>query len=62
MARCEKCKKKILMTFTCSCEHVFCIKCRMPEDHMCTFDYVKAFQEKLTRDNEVVKGEKVAKI
>jgi hypothetical protein len=34
----------------------------MPEDHACTFNFAKAFQEKLAKENEVVKGEKVAKI
>lgn len=33
--RCFNCKKKTHLEFSCSCEHKFCVSCRLPEDHKC---------------------------
>lgn len=59
---CAKCRKKTLMEYKCPCEKIFCIKCRVPELHGCTFDFYAEHQKKLAKDNPVVTGEKVDKI
>lgn len=33
--KCACCKKKSVVEFKCSCEKVFCVKCRLPEAHAC---------------------------
>ena len=34
--RCASCKKKVgSVSFTCLCEHSFCVACRLPEVHAC---------------------------
>lgn len=59
---CAKCKKKTLLNTECKCKKTFCLKCRAPEDHACSFDYQAEFQEKLKRDNPVIVGEKLEKV
>ncbi len=34
--KCACCKKKTVMEFKCSCGHVYCLTCRLPEVHKCT--------------------------
>jgi predicted nucleic acid binding AN1-type Zn finger protein len=44
MTLCYKCNKSILLLhFTCyGCQNQFCVKCRLPEDHICThLDIIK---------------------
>ena len=60
--RCAMCKKKIIFEYTCPCKGLFCIKCRVPELHNCTFDFRLEHQARLAKDNPVVVGEKVDKI
>lgn len=39
MDRCHHCNSKLkIVNFTCECDNNFCIKCRLPESHKCTFD------------------------
>ena len=39
--RCYKCNKKIkIVVFSCRCNHIFCSKCRYPENHSCNFNYI----------------------
>lgn len=38
--RCFSCNKKVgLLGFDCKCNNIYCSKCRMPEDHSCSFDH-----------------------
>lgn len=44
--RCYKCNKKVGLTpILCKCEHIFCSKCRYPEEHDCKFNYFESNQE-----------------
>ena len=44
MSRCEVCNKKVgLLGFVCKCEHVFCEKHRLREQHSCPTLKVKDF-------------------
>lgn len=46
----------------CACKNTFCLKCRHPEDHECTFNFKKKGIDDLTKANPLVVGEKVSKI
>ena len=60
--RCKKCNKKLgLVPFTCKCDDLFCAKCRMPEEHDCTFDWKKKYREKLEKENPKIEANKVDK-
>ena len=59
MDRCSKCKKKTLMMYACTCRKTFCTKCRMPEDHACTFDHAAAYRELLAIKNQKVVAQKL---
>lgn len=59
---CAHCKKKILMTFTCKCNSIFCLQHRYPESHNCSFDYLKYQQDLLRANMQVVNGVKITKI
>jgi predicted nucleic acid binding AN1-type Zn finger protein len=39
MPKCDHCKKRTHLVFTCQCPGEFCVKCRTPEVHDCK-DYV----------------------
>lgn len=63
--RCFHCNKKIkgLVIHTCKCEKkVLCVKCRLPENHNCTYDIKK--EQKVFLKEKLVKIEyqKVVKI
>ena len=60
--RCLKCKKKTIMLVSCSCDNLFCLKCRMPEDHACTFDFQNKGKKILETQNPLVIGSKLNKI
>jgi len=46
--RCWTCRKKIgFLGFKCKCEYVFCKKHRIPEEHLCVFDFKREQREKL---------------
>lgn len=60
--RCAKCKKKIIYEYKCPCEGSFCIKCRVPELHECTFDFYNEHKKRVEKENPVVNGEKIDKI
>jgi len=66
MTLCSYCNKKkvSLIPFTCKCNTNFklCSKCRMPEDHMCTYDFKTEQRKKLEDDNPIVIGMKMEKI
>jgi len=61
--RCVCCNVKVgLMSFTCSCGKEYCMKCRYPEEHKCTFDYKSKAKENLTQSNPLVVARKVQTI
>lgn len=61
--RCAHCKAKTgLMSFTCSCNKEYCIKCRFPEEHICTFDYKSKAKENLAKNNPIIVPMKVQTI
>ncbi len=60
--RCAKCNKKLgIVPFSCKCDNFFCAKCRMPEDHQCTFDWKKSYRDKLEKENPKIEADKVEK-
>lgn len=59
---CAKCKRKSYLNSKCKCEKTYCLTCRQPEVHECSFDYRAEFQEKLKKENPVITSEKVVKI
>ena len=61
--RCTCCNKKIkLLPIVCKCKNTYCIKCRLPETHKCTFDYVKEGLEKIDKENPKIEAEKLVKV
>jgi predicted nucleic acid binding AN1-type Zn finger protein len=47
----EHCKKKTHLDFKCrSCNEVFCVKCRTPEDHKCEIKKEQIVLEKVVAD------------
>lgn len=62
MNRCLKCKKKTLLTFNCKCLGKFCMNCKIPEIHMCSFDYKKEQRDKLEKSNPIIINIKFPKI
>lgn len=59
---CSMCRKKILFEYKCPCEKNFCVKCRVPEIHKCTFDFHTNYKKRLEKENPIVIGEKLDKI
>ena len=60
--RCFKCNKKLpLIPFSCKCENFFCSKCRMPENHTCTFNWKQNYKEKLEKENQKIIAIKLEK-
>jgi len=55
--KCNNCNSKVkginIITNKCQCNLVFCSKCRLPEDHACTF----AFNNKDNLEKKLVKVE-----
>lgn len=49
--KCDYCQKKIKgMVHQCSCDlKKLCAKCRLPENHNCTFDFQKQQKESLQK-------------
>ena len=50
MSKCYHCSKKltIVNNYNCRCTNNFCIKCRLPELHNCTFDH-KTFEKNILK-------------
>lgn len=56
-SKCEYCNinKLNIIPFSCRCDYKkLCIKCRLPEDHKCTFDYVKYGKNEIIKNNPVI--------
>ncbi len=63
-SKCDYCKKKTgIMVFNCKCKFKkLCGKCRLPETHECKFNFKKAGQEEILKQNPVVIADKITKI
>ncbi|XP_010440512.1 PREDICTED: putative zinc finger A20 and AN1 domain-containing stress-associated protein 8 [Camelina sativa] len=62
-SRCNTCKKKVgLLGFHCRCGHMFCGSHRYPEEHSCPSDYKSAAKHELTKQNPIVKGDKLFRL
>ncbi|KAK2653646.1 hypothetical protein Ddye_013504 [Dipteronia dyeriana] len=60
-SRCKNCNKKVGLTgFTCRCGDLFCGKHRYATEHSCPFDYKKFDREILIKENQLIKGDKLA--
>ena len=59
--RCLKCNKKIksVMIFPCKCENYYCNKHKIPQDHNCSFNFIKEHQEKLRKKNKKIIADKL---
>ena len=62
MDKCFNCHKKNHILLDCKCSNKYCLKCKVPETHNCTFDYRYAAQEKLKLQNPVTISKKVEDI
>lgn len=60
--KCSKCKKNALVHAKCKCEKIFCLKCRMPEDHSCEFNFQEYGKQVIQKQNPIVIAEKVKNI
>ena len=63
MTSCSYCNKRkvSIIPFTCKCNSALqlCSKCRMPEDHNCTYDFKTDARKKLEKENPLVIGKKI---
>jgi hypothetical protein len=61
--KCYFCKKKIgLINFHCKCNFNFCIKCKFPENHNCSYNYKKDGENELIKQLNKVVPNKIIKI
>jgi len=62
-SKCWKCPRKVGITgIECRCGYIFCGEHRYASEHDCAYDFKKAHQKKLTKDNVKVIGKKLEKI
>ena len=48
------------MPFTCNCGYKnLCIKCRLPSEHVCTYNWRKAGMEQIIKENPVIKAKQI---
>lgn len=61
--RCWKCNRKVGITgIECRCGYIFCGKDRYASEHDCPYDFKKAHQKKLVKENLKLTGKKMDKI
>lgn len=62
--RCNYCNKKLgIVVYGCKCEFKsLCVKCKYPENHKCSFDFVAEGKKKLAEKNPIIKFDKLIKI
>ena len=61
--KCYYCKKKLpIISYTCRCENKYCQKCRMPENHNCTFDFKNYGKKELESNLTKIVANKVIRI
>ena len=59
----EGCNKKLDLTATqCKCCGFYCPAHRLPEDHQCTYDFVKLGKERLAKNNPLIVNNKIIPI
>lgn len=59
----EGCKKKLDLTATqCKCCGYFCSIHRLPEEHNCSYDFVKLGKEILKKNNPIIIKHKIIPI
>jgi len=62
-SKCWKCPRKVGITgIECRCGYIFCGEHRYASEHDCAYDFKKAHQKKLTKDNVKITGKKLEKI
>jgi len=62
-SKCWKCPRKVGITgIECRCGYIFCGEHRYASEHDCAYDFKKAHQKKLAKDNIKVTGKKLEKI
>jgi len=62
MPKCMNCSRKTTIMVTCSCKQMYCIGCRMPEDHNCQFDFKKQGKEHIIKNNPIISSNKLIKL
>lgn len=61
--KCFNCKKKTgMLHFDCKCQNTFCLKCKLPEEHNCNYDYISQGKEFLNEKLINVSHRKLEKI
>lgn len=60
--KCLTCKKKCLFLISCQCGNNFCLSCRYPEKHNCTYNFKEKCSVELVKNNPKITGEKINKI
>jgi len=62
-SKCWKCPRKVGITgIECRCGYIFCGEHRYASEHDCPYDFKKAHQKKLTKDNIKVTAKKLDRI
>jgi len=62
-SKCWKCPRKVGITgIECRCGYIFCGEHRYASEHDCPYDFKKAHQKKLTKDNIKVEPKKLDRI
>lgn len=62
MEKCHNCKRKAIL-IDCKCGMKVCLsKCKVPEDHNCTFDYKLNGRYKLAMNNPKIESKKIEQI
>jgi hypothetical protein len=62
MYTCDHCNNKIkgLITYKCKCNYkILCSKCRLPETHECSFDFINEGKTILKNNNPKIISDKV---
>ena len=65
MAKCSFCKSKLkIINYNCRCSETnkYCSKCRLPENHNCTYDFKTHSKKQLKKILIKVECEKIIKI
>jgi hypothetical protein len=58
--RCYQCNIRVgLLGFECSCNHLFCSKHRLPENHQCDIDYKESGRKLIEKQNPCVIKDKI---